>query len=850
MGSPATAAAPAGEVGGRRPGEVLAVATVGFAINFWAWALISPLGAAFGVELGLSAFEQSLVVAVPVVVGSLGRIPVGALTDRVGARVMFPAVSVLTILPVLFVGLFGDSLVRLLIGGFFLGLGGTAFAVGVPLVNSWYPPERRGLAIGIFGVGMGGTAVSAFTTVRLADAVDRSTPFLIVAGALAVYAAAAAVLLRDRPGRAVPSGSFLGRTWATFRMAATLRLSFLYAIGFGGFVAFSVYLPTYLINAYDLSQNDASLRTAGFVVLAVVMRPLGGWLSDRFDPVPVLTVCFAAASALAALAAAEFDLIPLGTVAFLGLAAALGASSGAVFALVARLAPADKVGAVTGIVGAAGGLGGFVPPLVMGVIYGRTGDYSLGLALLSVVALATAVFTWTSVRKSAVEGRAAVTTHRDEQDAPAGTAAGLDGQIAEALVRARRYFTRASVSDDLRTLHQVGGRQADDFYRDRWSHDKVVRSTHGVNCTGSCSWKVYVKDGIITWETQQTDYPSVGPDSPEYEPRGCPRGAAFSWYTYSPTRIRYPYVRGVLLQMYREAKSQHDGDPVRAWAHVVDNPLRAKAYKSARGKGGFVRASWEEATEMVAAAHVHTIKTWGPDRVAGFSPIPAMSMVSHASGARFVNLIGGSMLSFYDWYADLPVASPQVFGDQTDVPESGDWWNAGYLIMWGSNLPGHPHAGRALDDRSALPRSEGGRRRAGLRRQREVRRRVAACPTGHGRRPRDGHGPRDPAGVLRRPAGAVLRRLRQEVHRSAVPGPPRAGDTGSDGPVVASGQVPHRRRHALPRARGERRVQAGADGLEDGRTGGPRTARSAIGTVPPARVDGTSTSVRSSPSCR
>ena len=170
----------------------------------------------------------------------------------------------------------------------------------------------------------------------------------------------------------------------------------------------------------------------------------------------------------------------------------------------------------------------------------------------------------------------------------------------------------------------------------------------------------------------------MGPDSPEYEPRGCPRGAAFSWYTYSPTRIRYPYIRGVLLQMYREAKAQHDGDPVKAWAHIVDNPARAKAYKSARGKGGLVRATWEEASELVASSQVHTIARWGPDRVAGFSPIPAMSMVSHAYGARFVNLIGGSMLSFY-WYADLPVASPQVFGDQTDEPESGDWWNAGYL---------------------------------------------------------------------------------------------------------------------------------------------------------------------------
>ena len=165
---------------------------------------------------------------------------------------------------------------------------------------------------------------------------------------------------------------------------------------------------------------------------------------------------------------------------------------------------------------------------------------------------------------------------------------GAGTDLDQALVRAGRYLRRGVVSADLRTLEKTGGREADSFYRDRWSYDKVVRSTHGVNCTGSCSWKVYVKDGIITWEAQQTDYPSAGPDRPDYEPRGCPRGAAFSWYTYSPTRVRYPYVRGVLLQMFREAKAQHDGDPVRAWEHIVENPLRAKAYKSARGKGGLV----------------------------------------------------------------------------------------------------------------------------------------------------------------------------------------------------------------------------------------------------------------------
>ncbi|NKR75083.1 nitrate reductase subunit alpha [Rhodococcus hoagii] len=262
----------------------------------------------------------------------------------------------------------------------------------------------------------------------------------------------------------------------------------------------------------------------------------------------------------------------------------------------------------------------------------------------------------------------------------------IESPFGAALLETGRFFTRSTVSADLRAVYRTGGREGDTFYRDRWSHDKVVRSTHGVNCTGSCSWKVYVKDGVITWETQATDYPSVGPDRPEYEPRGCPRGAAFSWYTYSPTRVRYPYVRGLLLEMYQEARERL-GDPVLAWADVVGDPDRRARYQRARGKGGLVRASWEDAVEMIAAAHVHTIAKYGPDRVAGFSPIPAFSMVSFSAGSRFIELLGGVMTSFYDWYADLPVASPQVFGDQTDVPESGDWWDAAYLIMWGSNVP-------------------------------------------------------------------------------------------------------------------------------------------------------------------
>jgi nitrate reductase alpha subunit len=254
------------------------------------------------------------------------------------------------------------------------------------------------------------------------------------------------------------------------------------------------------------------------------------------------------------------------------------------------------------------------------------------------------------------------------------------------LLDAHQFFRRGPASAEGWSQLVAKGRDWESFYRDRWQHDKIVRSTHGVNCTGSCSWNVYVKDGIITWESQAVDYPSNGPDMPEYEPRGCPRGASFSWYTYSPLRVKYPYVRGSLLEMWRRARAEH-ADPVDAWASIVDDPERARVYKSQRGKGGFVRASWPEAVEIVAAAHVHTIERYGPDRVVGFSPIPAMSQVSYAAGTRFLSLIGGVILSFYDWYADLPPASPQVFGDQTDVPESGDWWNADYLVIWGTNLP-------------------------------------------------------------------------------------------------------------------------------------------------------------------
>ncbi len=391
----------------RRAWVMLAMATLGFGLNFWAWALLSPLGPHFKTTLHLSSFTQALLVAIPVLVGALGRIPVGALTDRYGGRVMMPTVTFATIVPVLLIGYAGySSLAVLLVGGFFLGIAGTAFAVGVPFVNAWFPPHRRGLAIGLFGMGMGGTAISALTTVRLVESNSIHTPFWIMAVVLAAYGIAAVVVLRDAPGRVAPTESLGKRLGRTLRLPVTWQASALYAIAFGGYVAFSVYLPTYLKNAYLLTQSDAAAKMGGFVLVAVLMRPIGGYLADRFKAAWVLAAVFAVVAATAFAQAPAPGLTPGGTITFLTMAGALGAGAGAVFALVAQRAPRNEVGAVTGVVGAAGGLGGFIPPLVMGTIYGSLQSYALGLIALAIVAVAAGAFAAGVLRARPPGGRA------------------------------------------------------------------------------------------------------------------------------------------------------------------------------------------------------------------------------------------------------------------------------------------------------------------------------------------------------------------------------------------------------------------------------------------------------------
>lgn len=375
----------------RGPVVALAVATFAFTTNFWAWGLLSPLAPEYRDALGLSAFQTSVMVAVPVLLGSVARIPIGAWTDRLGGREMFTGLSLFVVVPLLFLAAF-ESYPALLVGGFFLGVSGASFAIGIPFVNHWFSPERRGFALGVYGVGNVGTAIAGFTSPGLAEATSRSVPFLVVAGVMVLTAGVTWLVGRDAPGvdrHPTPMGA---RLKAALGLRITADLASLYALTFGGFVAFGVYLPTYLQDVYGLETADAGARAAGFIMLATGARPVGGWLADRFGGGRVLVVAFTVV-ALGAIVQALAPGIVVATLTLLSMAAALGIGNGAVFALVGRLTPSDRVGAVTGFVGAAGGLGGFFPPIVMGLVYSTTDSYLIGLLLLAVVAAAALVYT-------------------------------------------------------------------------------------------------------------------------------------------------------------------------------------------------------------------------------------------------------------------------------------------------------------------------------------------------------------------------------------------------------------------------------------------------------------------------
>ncbi|RYP82311.1 NarK/NasA family nitrate transporter [Nocardioides guangzhouensis] len=405
------ASTPAAQVDLRGQTRNLALATLAFAISFWAWNIIAPLGVRYTEQLGLSNGQKSLLVATPVLVGSLGRIVAGALTDRFGGRLMFPVLMVIASPFVVLVAVAGNrgSYGLLLVFGFFLGIAGTTFAVGIPFVNAWYEKSRRGFATGVFGAGMGGTALSAFFTPRLVKWIGYTQTHVLIAAALVGVAVLCWFAMRNSPAWSPSTESVVPKLAAASKLAVTWQMAFLYAVAFGGFVAFSTYLPTYLKDIYDFDLTAAGTRTAGFAVAAVVARPIGGTLSDRVGPRNVVATSLAGTAVMALVVSFQPPLeVPAGA-SFVVLAAFLGLGTGGVFAWVARLAPPAQVGSVTGIVGAAGGLGGFFPPLVMGATYEwLLPGYGVGLTLLAVVAAGALAFTFLGIKE------------RTTREAPAG----------------------------------------------------------------------------------------------------------------------------------------------------------------------------------------------------------------------------------------------------------------------------------------------------------------------------------------------------------------------------------------------------------------------------------------------
>lgn len=370
-------------------GQVL-LATFASTIGFWAWMVIAPLQKTYATELGLDEGQISLMLAMPVLVGALGRIVVGALADRFGGRRMFAAVLLSAVPPVLLVALAGSlrSFPLLLVAGFLLGVAGTIFAVGVPFSSAWYDAKRRGFATGVFGMGMIGTAVSAFFTPRLAESIGYVPTHLLIAAIMVATAIAVWVFLRDSPAWEPSHQALIPKVMGALRLRITWEMSFLYAIVFGGFVAFATFLPKYLTTIYpdDVDPIGAGTRTALFAVAAVVARPIGGVLSDRFGAKVVSLVSLAGIVALAYVVGQQPPEGIVTGVTFIAMAAAMGLGMGAVFAWVGPSTPKDKVGAVTGVVAAAGGLGGYFPPLVMGATYSaETNSYALGLWLLVLV---------------------------------------------------------------------------------------------------------------------------------------------------------------------------------------------------------------------------------------------------------------------------------------------------------------------------------------------------------------------------------------------------------------------------------------------------------------------------------
>ena len=385
----------------------LALATIAFTICFTSWGLVTPLAKHLQDPKGWSDTQVLVLAAVPVLCGSLLRLPAGWLADRYGGRLIFTLIMGASVIPAVLLG-YVTGYTALLVVGFFMGAAGSAFAVGVPFVAGWYDRSRQGFAVGVYGIGTIGPAIALLVVPRT---LNRYGQAYLGWGMAAVLVAGAAItwsLARDAPNRATPTryGDVAGSGWRLYRLAL------LYFVTFGGFVAMFTFLQKLLTTWFALSDVDAGARAAGFAALAVAARPVGGWMSDRYVAAIVLAAAFAGVAVDGAVLAAiaTHPTIVTVSIACLTMGVFLGVGSGAIFKLVPNEFP-DNPGAATGIVGAIGGLGGFFPPVVMGLVKGWTGSFALGfigLLAFCIICFGIALSLLMRTRTVRTEGRVAV----------------------------------------------------------------------------------------------------------------------------------------------------------------------------------------------------------------------------------------------------------------------------------------------------------------------------------------------------------------------------------------------------------------------------------------------------------
>ncbi|OLT29329.1 MFS transporter [Nocardiopsis sp. CNR-923] len=373
-------------------GGNLALATAAFALTLWAWNLVGPLSRSYADALGLTNAQTTVLVSLPTLSGAGALVAVGLLADRFGGRVTLAAVCLATAVPTLLLGVASTSYGLLVLWTLLLGVAGASFAAGLPFVASWFPSGRRGFATGVFGAGMVGMGLSTFLTPRLVTAVGAAGAHLLLCAALVAMGVVTWVFGRDAPEWRFPLDASRIRVRDAFELAVAWRAALLYAVAFGGVVAFTTALPTLLTADHAYTVAEAALRTTGFAVVAMLARACGGLLSDRIGAARVCVASFVGTGVFAVALALHPPAGFLSGVAFTLVAASLGLGTGGVMALVAEAVDPRQVGTVSGMAGAGGALGGFLPPVLLTGIQRATGEYTLGFVLLAITALAVAVY--------------------------------------------------------------------------------------------------------------------------------------------------------------------------------------------------------------------------------------------------------------------------------------------------------------------------------------------------------------------------------------------------------------------------------------------------------------------------